>query len=374
MSREHAGVAITGIGAITPLGASPEEFTRALDDGRTAISPAPWSDPEAPASWAAMVADFDPLDWMDARLVDGTDRFAQYALAAAQQAVEDHGEPLEPGTGVVIGTTMAGVTSLTEAQRQLDLVGPEAVHRKLNIRAWPNMAAGQIAIRHALHGPLLTVSTACASSIDALGTAMGMIQTGRADVVIAGGTERGLCEVLHHSQASYGMTNPVTDPALATMPFDRRRSGLVEGEGAAVFVLESLERAIARGARIHGVLAGYGSLSDGSHPSSPDPSGIYEAQAMLGAQRMAGVSPWSGWSPTRPAPRRATASRSARSTRSSASGTTRSTSPRSRAASATPAPRQEAWDSCSRCTPSRPAASPTSRPRTRSRRAPASTS
>ena len=291
MSREHAGVAITGIGAITPLGASPEEFARALDDGRTAISPAPWSDPEAPASWAAMVADFDPLDWMDARLVDGTDRFAQYALAAAQQAVEDHGEPLEAGTGVVIGTTMAGVTSLTEAQRQLDLVGPDAVHRKLNIRAWPNMAAGQIAIRHALHGPLLTVSTACASSIDALGTAMGMIQTGRADVVIAGGTERGLCEVLHHSQASYGMTAPVTDPTLATMPFDRRRSGLVEGEGAAVFVLESLERATARGARIHGVLAGYGSLSDGSHPSSPDPSGAYEAQAMRDAQRMAGVTP-----------------------------------------------------------------------------------
>jgi 3-oxoacyl-[acyl-carrier-protein] synthase II len=97
--------------------------------------------------------------------------------------------------------------------------------------------------------------------------------------------------VLHHSQASYGMTTKVTDPALASMPFDRRRTGLVEGEGAAVFVLESLEHARARGARIHGVLAGYGSLSDGSHPSSPDPSGLYEARAMRDAQRTAGLDP-----------------------------------------------------------------------------------
>ncbi|WGX96080.1 beta-ketoacyl synthase [Nocardioides sp. L-11A] len=291
MSRENAGVAITGIGAITALGHSPAEFTAALDEGRTALFPAAWADPGSPASWASTVSGFDPLDWMDPRLADGTDLFAQYALAAAQQAVEDHGQPLEPGTGVVIGTTMAGVTSLTEAQRRLDLVGPEAVPRKLNIQAWPNMAAGQIAIRYALHGPLLTVSTACASSIDAIGTALGMIQTGRADVVIAGGTERGLCEVLHHSQASYGMTNQVTDPMLSTMPFDRRRTGLVEGEGAAIVVLENLERARERGATIHGVLAGYGSLSDGSHPSSPDPSGSYEAQAMRDAQRMAGVTP-----------------------------------------------------------------------------------
>jgi 3-oxoacyl-[acyl-carrier-protein] synthase II len=291
MSREMPGVAITGVGAITALGLSPEEFTRALDEGRTAISPAPWADPAEPTSWTSSITGFDPRDWMDDRLADGTDLFAQYALAATGQAVADHGEPLDPATGVVIGTTMAGVTSLTQAQRKLDLVGAEAVPRKLNIQAWPNMAAGQIAIRYSLHGPLLTVSTACASSIDAVGTAMGMIQTGRADVVIAGGTERGLCEVLHHSQASYGMTNKVTDPALASMPFDRRRTGLVEGEGAAVFVLESLEHAQARGARIHGVLAGYGSLSDGSHPSSPDPSGIYEAQAMRDAQRTAGLDP-----------------------------------------------------------------------------------
>ena len=282
---------MTGVGVISSIGSDAAEFTAAMDQGVVAVSPAPWADPENPTSWVSAIQDFDPTQFLDDRLVDGTDLFAQYALVAAEQAIAMHGAELEAGTGVVIGTTMAGVTSLVDAQRKLDLVGPEAVPRKLNIQAWPNMAAGQIAIKHKLHGPLLTVSSACASSIDALGTAMGMIQTGRADVVIAGGTERGLCEVLHHSQMQYGMTNAVSDPAMATMPFDRRRSGLVEGEGAAVFVLERADRARERGAEILGLLTGYGNLSDGSHPSSPDPSGVWEAEAMRQAQRSAGIGP-----------------------------------------------------------------------------------
>ncbi len=226
-------VAITGVGVISALGSGGDSFTEGLDTGRWVVEPAPWADPPSGRhAWISPVSSFDPARWIDERVRSGTDLFAQYALAAAAQAVQDHGADLEPErTGVVIGTTMAGAGSLVEAQRLLDPKGPQAVPRKLNIQAWPNMAAGQIALRWRLHGPLLTVSTACASGLDAIGTAAEMIESGRADVVIAGGTERGLSEVLYHSQTAYGMSGAVSDPALATMPFDRRRSGLVEGEG-----------------------------------------------------------------------------------------------------------------------------------------------
>jgi 3-oxoacyl-[acyl-carrier-protein] synthase II len=283
-------VAITGVGVVSALGSTVAEYSSALLEGRTAISQAPWANPaEGRYAWISSLPSWDPTPWIDSKIIDGTDLFTQYALAAAVQAVEDHGEPLHPSTGVVLGTTMAGVTSLTRAQRLLDTVGPEAVPRKLNIQAWPNMAAGQIAINWKLHGPLLTVSTACASSIDAIGTAAEMIHCGRADVIICGGTERGLCDVLYYSQLSYGMSKGVEDPALAMLPFDRRRTGLVEGEGAAVFVLERADRARGRGAHIYGYVRGFASLSDGYHPSSPDPSGEWEAQAMIRAQAQAGV-------------------------------------------------------------------------------------
>lgn len=284
-------VAITGVGVISPLGQDADEFTAALQRGEVRIVEAPWADPERGRhAWVSTVDGFDPLTWMDERVVDGTDVFAQYAIAAAVQAVTQHGAELDPlRTGVVLGTTMSGVTSLVEAQRALDLEGPQAVHRKLNIRAWPNMAAGQLAMRWKLHGPLLTVSSACASAIDAIGTAAGWIESGRADVVVTGGTERGLCEILYHSQAGYGMSRGTPDPGLAMLPFDKRRTGIVEGEGAAVLVLERLDRARARGAEVLGTVRGYASLSDGHHPSAPDPSAVWEAAAIRGAQADAGL-------------------------------------------------------------------------------------
>jgi 3-oxoacyl-[acyl-carrier-protein] synthase II len=286
-------VAVTGLGIVSPLGKDPEEFATALQRGDVRVVGAPWADPERGRyAWISTVDGFTATDWMDERVVDGTDLFTQYAIAAAAQAVEEHGEELDPvGTGIVLGTTMSGVGSLVEAQRALDLDGPDAVSRKLNIKAWPNMAAGQLAMRWKLHGPLLTICTACASANDAIGTAAEMITTGRADVMIAGGTERGLCEVLYRSQAAYGMSENTSDPSLATLPFDVRRTGIVEGEGAAVVVLERADRALARGARIHGYVRGYASLSDGYHPSAPDPSARWEAEAIRRAQVGAGVAP-----------------------------------------------------------------------------------
>jgi 3-oxoacyl-[acyl-carrier-protein] synthase II len=275
-------VAITGIGVISALGHEPDEFARNLDAGHVEIVPASWADPDnGRYSWVSRVRNFDATDWMDERVADGSDLFTHYALAAAVQAVRDHGAELDPlRTGVVLGTTMAGARALLEAQHLLETAGPSAVPKKLNIRAWPNMAAGQLALRWKLHGPLLTVSTACASSLDAIGVAARMIESG---------TESGLCAALYYSQNAYGMSGQVVDPHLASMPFDVRRTGIVEGEGAGVFVLERADGARKRGAHVYGRVRGYGSLSDGFHPSSPDPTGEWEALAMEQAQREAGL-------------------------------------------------------------------------------------
>lgn len=284
-------VAITGVGVISALGHDFQQFTDNLDVGRVEIVPAPWADPDnGRYSWVSRVRHFDATKWMDERVLDGSDLFTHFALAAAVQAVDDHGAELDPlRTGVVLGTTMAGARALLEAQHLLDTVGPHAVPKKLNIQAWPNMAAGQLAMRWKLHGPLLTVSTACASSVDAIGTAARLIETGQADVVITGGTESGLCAALYYSQTAYGMSGQVTDPNKASIPFDVHRSGIVEGEGAGVIVLERADRARQRNAHIYGMVRGYGSIADSYHPSSPDPSGEWEALAMTQAQHDAGL-------------------------------------------------------------------------------------
>ena len=230
---------------------------------------------------------------MDARVEDGTDLFAQFGLAAADQAVRqaDLGE-LDPlRTAVVNGTSIGGVRAVMKAQYALDTEGGEAVPRKTQIQIWPNMAAAQIAMRYGLHGPSLTMTTACASSLDAIGTAARLIERGEADVAITGGTEGGISlagggrdggfvPVLFYTGNVYGMEAPSSDPNQAMLPFDVKRSGIVVGEGAAMLVLERAEHTRARGANILGYLRGYGSLADGFHPSSPEPTGVWEARAM----------------------------------------------------------------------------------------------
>ncbi len=275
-------VAITGLGALTPIGSDLPSFTAALDAGRIGITAAPWADPETGRfAWVADVEDFDGLRYLDERTIGGTDLFTQYAMAAAIEAVEDFGDELDPfRTAVVIGVNQGGARALLEAQRLHDVEGPQSVPRKLTLQFPHNMPAAQITMRWKLHGPSLTITTACASSLDAIGVAAGMIESGRVDVAIVGGTERALCETLYISQERYGMSKPVADPTRASLPFDVDRIGIVEGAGAGIIVLESATRAAARHATIHGYVAGYGSISDSYHPSSPDPSGVWEARAM----------------------------------------------------------------------------------------------
>jgi len=295
-------IAITGVGIVSPIGTGFDDFGAACAAGTVGIGPAPYHGrPGAEHAWAARVTDFDPDRWMDARVRDGSARFTQFALAASAQAVADAGGMAAGGTaaggidpdrtGCVHGTSMAGIDVLAAAQHALSTDGPAAVPRKLNIAAWPNMAGGQIALRFGLHGPLSTVSTACASSADAIGMACWMIERGRADAMLAGGSDAALQPLTFHSQINYGMLRPVEDPRRASLPFDVDRCGIVEGEGSGMVVLERAERALARGARVHGWVKGYASVSEAYHPSSPSPDGRWEQHVMRLALADAGIEP-----------------------------------------------------------------------------------
>ncbi len=276
-------VAITGMGIVSSLGLETGEYYRKLAAGHAAVAAAPWAGDEGiEYAWISPIEGFRAGDWMEERVVDGTDPFAQYAIAAAVQAVDAAGigEPDPLRTAVVIGTAMAGAESLAAAQHGLDTEGPSGVSRKLQLRAWPNMAAGQIALRWQLHGPLLTVSTACASSLDAIGIAAQMIEAGTVDLAIAGGCDAARCKVTSVAAARYGMFAQQPDPYKACLPFDVNRTGIMGGEGAGIVFLENAERARARGVEIHGYVRGYASLSDAYHPSSPNPEGTWEIHTM----------------------------------------------------------------------------------------------
>jgi 3-oxoacyl-[acyl-carrier-protein] synthase II len=297
------GVVITGTGAVSPLGTGVPELIKGLLGNEVAVRPAPWATPGAQTAWWTAVPDFRPHDWMDERVEAGTDLFAQFALASAEQAVRQAGlATFDPRrTAVVHGTSMGGMRALAKGQYQLDMSGPDAIDRKTVIKIWPNMAAAQIAMRYGLHGPQVTVCTACASSIDAIGTAARLIAEGRADVALAGGTEGGFplasgepdgdfVPVNFYAQARFAMETAATDRLRASLPFDRARSGIVTGEGSAMVVLERADHARARGATALAEVAGYASLADGYHPSSPDPTGQWEAAAMADAIDDAGIS------------------------------------------------------------------------------------
>jgi len=298
-------LAITGLGAISPIGLSAAELGDNLLAGVIGIRAAPWAidgDPARGGLYGAVDDRFDPHDWMNDRVVAGTDGFARFALAASAQAVVDAG--LDPAgldaerTAVVHGTSMGGHFALSRAQWDYDRAGAGAVDPKTQIKIWPNMAAAQIAMAHDLHGPSMTVTTACASSLDALGTAALYLEAGMADVALVGATEGGYARdgdqahfhaAINAAEAGYGMSSGQLDPTRAMLPFAVDRVGIVSGEGSAFFVLETAEHAAARRAPVKAWLRGYASLADAHHPSSPEPDGRWEELVMTKAQASAGV-------------------------------------------------------------------------------------
>ena len=267
---ENRRVVVTGVGAVTPLGNSAAETWEGLKNGKNGIGPITRFDTEKfKAKLGAEVRDFDPKAYMEVNDVLRTDRYAQFAVAAAQQAVDEsgvEGTVLPERFAVIFGTGIGGIGTFETEHTKLLERGPRRVSPLFVPMMIGNMAAGMIAIRHDCRGSAMPAVTACASGSNAIGEAMRLIRHGYADM-----------QALSTSD----------DPDAASLPFDRRRGGFVIGEGAAALILEEYEHAKARGARIYGEVCGYGSTCDAYHITAPHPDARGGAQAMADAMKEA---------------------------------------------------------------------------------------
>src|ERR671930_1067549 len=289
-------VVITGLGAVTPLGNDVETTWRNLVAGESgAAEITAFDHSDYGVHFACELKDFDPKQWIDHKTARRMDRFAQMILAAARQAEADSGVDVaaDPDrVGASIATGIGGLKSFQDCYDILKDRGPDRVSPFSIPSIIPNMGAGWVSIELGTKGPLMSECTACAASNMAIGDAMDEIRLGRADVMFAGGTEAPITEVgIAGFDAMRALSRRNDDPARASRPFDGKRDGLVMGEAAAVLVLEELERAKARGAKIYAELLGYGMSADAAHVTEPDPTGVNPARAMTMALQDAGVDP-----------------------------------------------------------------------------------
>ena len=274
-------VAITGLGVISSIGLDIAQFNAGLLAGTVVARAAPWQDGHENI-WMSLIEGFDPAPWMEERVLRNSTTFSHYAIAAAAQAVADAGiESFDPlRTAVVIGSALGGVDSYADDAARFSAGGPGAISPKFMVNSLLNMPAAHIALRYGLHGPQLSIATACASSHDAMGLAARMIESGEIDVAITGGTDCAISPLVFFGARNNRMFTPQPDPLKTCRPFHKDRIGVMLGEGAGVFVLERAEHARRRGATIHARLRGYATLADAYHPSSPEPEGRWEQRVM----------------------------------------------------------------------------------------------
>lgn len=283
-------IVITGMGVISPIGQSVGEFRKNLFAGKGGIESVGFTYRNAEVRFpAAAVKDFKAEDWIDPKKAPLLDRFSQFAVAAAQQAVRDSGLELTPEiaerTGVITGTGVGGQNTLEDSyMRLLDVNGSPRVHPFTIPRLMANAGSSQISMATGITGPGFTVASACASAIHAMGVTLHMLRSGLIDSAVTGGSESCLTfGTLKGWEALRVMAPDVC------RPFSRDRAGMVLGEGAAMFVLETLENARARGAKIHAELAGFGMSSDAKDITTPDANGA--ARAVANAIRDSGLEP-----------------------------------------------------------------------------------
>jgi 3-oxoacyl-[acyl-carrier-protein] synthase II len=289
-------VVITGLGAVTPLGNDVETTWRNLVAGESGAAEITSFDHSAyGVHFACELKDFDPKQWIDHKTARRMDRFAQMILAAARQAEADSGVDVaaDPNrVGASIATGIGGLKSFQDCYDVLRDRGPDRVSPFSIPCIIPNMGAGWVSIELGTKGPLTSQCTACAASNMAIGDGFDAIRIGRADVMFCGGTEAPITPVgIAGFDSMRALSRRNDDPAAASRPFDGARDGLVMGEAGAVIVLEELEGARRRGARIYAELIGYGVSSDAAHMTEPDPTGENPARAMTMALRDAGVDP-----------------------------------------------------------------------------------
>ena len=285
MQNGRRRVVITGLGTVNPLGNSVEESWKHLVAGECGAAEITQFDhTDYNVHFACELDDFDPTQWIDKKAARRMDRFAQMILAAARQAEADSGIEIakEPERcGASIATGIGGLRSYQQCYDILLKRGPDRVSPFSIPSIIPNMGAGWVSIELGTQGPLMSECTACAASNMAIGDAVDAIRLGRADVMFAGGTEAPITPVgIAGFDAMRALSRRNDDPKAASRPFDAERDGLVMGEAAAVLVLEELEQARERGARIYGELTGYGVSSDAAHMTEPDPTGENPARAM----------------------------------------------------------------------------------------------
>lgn len=291
-------VVITGLGAVTPIGIGKENFWNALIEGKNGIDRITLFDPEGyPSQIAAEVKDFVPEDFMDKKESKRMDRYTQFALAASKLAIKDANIDLESVNrdrfGVFIGAGIGGIMTLHSQYEKFFEKGQSRISPFFIPMIIPNIAAGQVSIELKLHGPSICISTACATGTNCIGEAFKLIQSGGADLILAGGTEASVSQapIAGFCAMKALCTDHNDDPAHASRPFDKNRSGFVMGEGSGVVVLETLEHAQKRGAHIYAEIIGYGRNSDAYHITSPAPHGEFQATCMQLAIDDAGIKP-----------------------------------------------------------------------------------
>ena len=289
-------VVVTGLGAITPIGNSVEEFWNGIKEEKIGFAPITYFDTtDYRCKLAAEVKNFDPAQYMDKKAARRMEQFCQFAVAAAGEAIKDAGLDMEKEDPYMVGCNVgSGIGSLQAMEREHDRLkekGPNKVGPMLVPLMISNMAAGNVSIAYGLKGKSLNVVTACATGTHSIGEAYRTIQYGDADVMIAGGTESSVTPIGIAGFSALTALSSSEDPTRCSIPFDKERNGFVMGEGAGIVVLEELEHAKARGAKIYAELVGYGATCDAYHITSPAEDGSGAARAMTNAMADGKVKP-----------------------------------------------------------------------------------
>ena len=289
-------VVVTGLGAVTPIGLNTDDFWDAIKKNTVGIDTiTSFDSSEYKAHLAAEVKGFNAADCMDFKASRRMEKFSQYAVAAAFEALKDSGLNIENEdaymAGVSVGSGIGSLSAMENSHKKLLEKGPSRINPLLVPMMITNMAAGNVSIQLGLKGKSINVVTACATGTNSIGEAYRSIQHGEADIMFAGGTESAVTPIGIGGFAALTALSESTDPLKASLPFDKNRNGFVMGEGAGVVVLEELEHALKRNAHIYAEVAGYGCTSDAYHITSPMEDGSAAAHAMELAMKEAGLAP-----------------------------------------------------------------------------------